>query len=153
MNPKINTPEGDVIGVPPSDADMRLASQRARETFTTFVEQFRKRDPNCSIFIVKVFYQDPKVPGGGEHLWMTVRSATDNSAVGVITSRPIFISVVKSGDVVEVQLSQLSDWLYVRSGRAVGAYTVQLLRSRMTAEQKMQHDSTYPFSFDQVDTA
>jgi uncharacterized protein YegJ (DUF2314 family) len=148
MNPRVKTPEGDVIGVPPSDEDMRLASQHARDSFATFAEQFQKRDPACSIFIVKVFYPDPKVPGGGEHLWMTVRSVTDTSAVGRITSRPLYISAVKSGDLVEARLPQLSDWLYVHSGRAVGAYTVQLLRSRMTPEQKAQHDSAYPFSFE-----
>lgn len=147
MNPKINTPEGDIIGVPPSDADMQSASQQARDTFRTFVDQFRKHDPNCSPFILKVFYPDSKVPNGGEHLWMTVRSVTDKSAIGIITSRPFFISTVKGGDLVEIQLSQISDWLYVQRGRAVGAYTVQLLRSRMTPEQKAQHDSAYPFLF------
>ena len=148
MNPRIKTPEGDIIGVPPSDADMQLASQKARDTFTTFREQFCKRDPACSIFIVKAFYPDPKVPGGGEHLWLTVHSVSDSSAIGVITSRPMFVTTVKTRDRVDVQLPQLSDWLYVRDGRAVGGYTVQLLRSRMTAEQKAQHDSAYPFSFE-----
>jgi len=127
---------------------MQLASQQARDSFTSFTRQFRQPDPACSIFIVKAFYPDPKIPGGGEHLWLTVHLVSDSSATGVITSRPMFITTVKAHDTVEIQLPQLSDWLYVRDGRAVGGYTVQLLRSRMTAEQRAQHDSAYPFSFE-----
>jgi uncharacterized protein YegJ (DUF2314 family) len=123
MNPTIKTPDGDVIGVPPSDADMQLASRQARDTFVSFREQFDKRDPACSIFIVKVFYPDPKVPDGGEHLWLTAHSVSDSSASGVITSRPMLITTLKLRDKVEVKLPQLSDWLYVRDGRAVGGYT------------------------------
>lgn len=153
MNPRIKTSRGDLIGVPPSDAEMQLASQQARDSFASFIGQFRKHDPGCSVFIVKAFYPDPKIPRGGEHLWLTVHSVSDSSATGVITSRPIFITTVKTHDTIEIQLPQLSDWLYVRDGRAVGGYTVQLLRSRMTAEQRAQHDSAYLFSFEEINPA
>lgn len=127
---------------------MNQASRQARDTFKQFVGQFGKRDQACSIFIVKAFFTDPKTAHGDEHLWLTVQSLSNSSVTGIITSRPMFITSPKPYDTVEILLKQLSDWLYVRDGRAVGGYTVQLLRSRMTASQKAQHDSAYPFTFE-----
>ena len=45
-------------------------------------------------------------------------------------------------------LGRLSDWFYVVGDNAVGAFTVRLLRTRMTAEQRRAHDSHYPFRFE-----
>ncbi|MCI0359197.1 MAG: DUF2314 domain-containing protein [Planctomycetaceae bacterium] len=55
---------------------------------------------------------------------------------------------MQAGSLVSFPLERLSDWLYVVDGKAYGAFTVRLLRSRMSDEEKQEHDSHYPFEFD-----
>jgi uncharacterized protein YegJ (DUF2314 family) len=49
---------------------------------------------------------------------------------------------------VRFQLDRVSDWLVASNGMARGAYTVQLLRKRMTDSERREHDSAYPFRFE-----
>jgi uncharacterized protein YegJ (DUF2314 family) len=55
---------------------------------------------------------------------------------------------VRPGQAVSFPLERLSDWLYVEGGKAMGVFTVRLLRTRMSDEERRAHDSYYPFSFD-----
>jgi uncharacterized protein YegJ (DUF2314 family) len=42
----------------------------------------------------------------------------------------------------------ITDWLMIREGKAVGAYTVQVLRKRMSSQERAEHDAGYPFKFE-----
>ncbi len=51
----------------------------------------------------------------------------------------------------EFPASRLGDWLIVDDGRAKGLFTVQVLRARMSEDERAAHDANDPFGFPAVD--
>jgi uncharacterized protein len=49
----------------------------------------------------------------------------------VLLNAPNWLKTVKEGDSARIPLGEIGDWMYVISGEVFGAYTVNLLRSRM----------------------
>ncbi|WP_217550983.1 DUF2314 domain-containing protein, partial [Pantoea sp. GbtcB22] len=43
--------------------------------------------------------------------------------------------------------NQISDWMYVIEGEVYGAFTVNLLRSRMGRREREEHDNAWGLSF------
>ena len=44
-------------------------------------------------------------------------------------------------------LSEITDWMYVISGQAFGGHTVNLMRSRMSAAERKEHDAAWGLDF------
>lgn len=98
--------------------------------------------------MVKAYFYDAVAPQGGEHMWVSEVAYDGKTITGVLADVPRQLRSVQSGQQVSFPLERLSDWFYVDGGRAVGAFTVRLLRTRMSAEQRRAHDSHYPFRFE-----
>jgi uncharacterized protein len=50
-------------------------------------------------------------------------------------------------DPARIPLGEISDWMYVISGEVFGAYTVNLLRSRMGRQERREHDGAWGLNF------
>ncbi len=98
--------------------------------------------------MVKACFYDAAAPQSGEHMWVTDVGYDGTTITGVLADTPYKVSSVRSGEQVSFPLERLSDWFYVNGDKAVGAFTVRLLRTRMTEEQRREHDSHYPFRFE-----
>jgi uncharacterized protein YegJ (DUF2314 family) len=135
------------------DTEMRAAMERARATFGEFLSELeadsRRMIPALSIALVKGRFSDEK-PEDVEYIWVDVEEWDADSVTGSLSSRPEKVKSIRLGDTVRVPRERLSDWLYVSGGIARGAFTVQVLRRRMSAAQRREHDSHYPFSFDET---
>jgi Uncharacterized protein conserved in bacteria (DUF2314) len=46
----------------------------------------------------------------------------------------------RASDSARIPLGEISDWMYVISGEVFGAYTVNLLRSRVGRQERQEHD-------------
>ena len=66
---------------------------------------------------------------------------------GVLLNDPNWLKSVKAGDPARIPLGEISDWMYVISGEVFGAYTVNLLRSRMGRRERREHDGTWGLKF------
>lgn len=144
------TSTGPITDVPVDDAEMLAAMQVARDTFPDFWSDESvnsSRAATSGQAMVKGYFPGPKDTDGGEHMWIDQVSYDGILISGVLASEPLELEVPKLGDRVEIPLERLSDWLIVQNGFARGAYTIQLLRKRMTDEERAQHDSRYPFLF------
>jgi uncharacterized protein YegJ (DUF2314 family) len=123
----------------------------ARQTFAEFrsnVEADWKRlIPIVQACMVKAYFANPEKPEEGEHLWIQYEGYSDDLINGTVLSEPDNLRKINQGDKVSFPTSRLSDWLYVENDTAHGAFTVQLLRKRMTSDERAQHDSAYPFKF------
>ena len=82
-----------------------------------------------------------------EHMWMSEIDFDGQFVSGVLLNAPNWLKTVKKGDTVRVPLSEISDWMYVISGEVFGAYTVNLLRSRMGRPERQQHDGAWGLNF------
>ena len=98
---------------------------------------------------MKVYFTDPdSSESDGEHMWVELKESDGSQFKGILLSSPAWLKSVKGGDEVEFGTSDVTDWFYVEDGKAVGAYTVRLLRTRMSDEERAAHDAGYPFSFE-----
>src|SRR5436309_13706796 len=66
---------------------------------------------------------------------------------GVLLNAPNWLKTVKEGDAARIPLGQISDWMYAISGEVFGAYTVNLMRSRMGRQERQEHDSAWGLNF------
>ena len=72
----------------------------------------------------------------------------DGSLVsGVLLNEPNWLKTVKAGDSVQMPLGSISDWMYAIEGEVYGAFTVNLLRSRMTPREREEHDNAWGLNF------
>ena len=81
-------------------------------------------------------------------MWVRVTERSTPVLKGVLLSKPASLKSVQVGQEVRFAPERITDWLCVEQGKAKGAYTVQLLRQRMTEEERREHDQSYPFSFE-----
>lgn len=136
-----------------SDPEMQRAHANARATFRYFWRELawerRRIIPALDLASVKAPFSDgPAASGGGEdpeveHMWLTDVDFDGVEVSGVLLNSPNWLKSVKEGDPVRLPLGQISDWMYAISGEVFGAYTVNLLRSRMGRSERAEHDAAW----------
>jgi len=131
---------------------MQAAMQTARDRFPEFWREvsadYKRVIPALVGSMAKAYFHDTGAPLSGEHMWVREVEFDGKTITGVLADTPRQLRSVRSGERVNFPLERLSDWFYVDGDKAVGAFTVRLLRTRMTAEQRRAHDSNYPFRFE-----
>lgn len=142
-----------IVPVESDDAEMNAAMQTARERFPEFWREvsadYMRAIPTLDGSMVKAYFDDPGgAPEGGEHMWVSGVEYDGKIISGELTDTPRHLRSVRAGQQVTFPLERVSDWFYVDGGKAVGAFTVRALRSRMNEEERRAHDSNYPFRFD-----
>ncbi len=141
-----------IVSVQSDDSEMVAAMQNARDHFPEFwtvISADHKRViPLFASAMVKAYFSDDDAPEGGEHMWVGSIDYDGKMISGVLMDTPGHVRSVRMGQSVSFPIERLSDWLFIRDGKAVGVFTVQLLRTRMTSEQREAHDSQYSFRFE-----
>lgn len=135
---------GEVTYTDSNDVQIQEAMSLARKTYPEMLAA-SKKDPSAKV-LLKVYFYDKGNEMSGEHLW--VQPSDLRAMRGTVISRPVSVRSVQAGENVDFKLNELSDWLLVSGGKAKGAFTVNVLRLRMSLEERAQHDSAYPFSFE-----
>lgn len=140
-----------------SDPEMQQAYEDARASFRYFWRELswerRRIIPALDMAAVKApFFDDspssgPKDQPEAEHMWMSEIDFDGRFVSGVLLNEPNWLKSVKAGDSARVALNEISDWMYVISGEVFGAYTVNLLRSRMQRGERQEHDSAWGLNF------
>jgi uncharacterized protein YegJ (DUF2314 family) len=140
-----------------SDPEMQRAYAAARAAFRYFwceVALDRHRIvPALELAGVKAPFSDGKERSGtddtpeAEHLWLSEVDFDGRSVSGVVLNTPNWLTTVKEGDSVRIPLGRISDWIYAISGEAYGGYTVNLLRSRMSEQERREHDAAWGLNF------
>ena len=137
------------------DPEMRAAIKKARKTFPNFLLEadadLSRAIPILEDALVKIYIPTTANPELGEHLWARYlghEPEHEGRFLALLLSTPRKIKKMAKGDRIDFSVKSLSDWLYVTDGKAHGAFTVAVLRSRMTRAELKKHDAAYPFSFD-----
>jgi uncharacterized protein YegJ (DUF2314 family) len=159
--------ESNVFLFDNSDPEMQGAYQKARATFRYFWREIawerRRIVPALELACVKAPFSDgerapsPKDTPEVEHMWMSEVDFDGQFVSGVLLNSPNWLKTVKEGDSARIPLEEISDWMYASSvlvpGRRLecaevfGAYTVNLMRSRMGRRERQEHDDAWGLDF------
>ncbi|MBL8220869.1 MAG: DUF2314 domain-containing protein [Bryobacterales bacterium] len=109
----------------PADDDPRLkaAEAEARRRFSEFEHAFHSGDG--TMFTIKTLI----VSGdAGEHIWVDVDRIVDGRIEGRLGNDPVNLDDLRLGSKVNVEISSVEDWVFLRNGEPVGAFTPRILQ-------------------------
>jgi uncharacterized protein YegJ (DUF2314 family) len=139
-----------------SDPEMQRAYAAARESFRYLwreIARDRQRIvPALGLAAVKAPFTDGPRKGGDtkpevEYMWLSEIDFDGEHVIGVLVNSPNWLRSVKEGDPASLPINNISDWMYAISDEAYGGFTVNLLRSRMSATERDQHDAAWGLNF------
>ncbi len=82
-----------------------------------------------------------------EYMWVGDISFDGKVITGNLLNQPNQIENLNQGDIVQFDYEEISDWMYSISGKVYGAFTVNVLRSRMTKKELKEHDDAWGLDF------
>lgn len=138
---------------PGDDEEMLEANFLARKSFRDFWYQvsldFNRIVPALSLAVVKAAFSDdfsdPNSPV--EHMFVEGIDFDGQIIKGTLLNQPNALTSISEGDEVCLPLEQLGDWLCVMGDTVYGAYTVQVIRSRMSEAERVAHDEAWGLPF------
>ncbi|WP_458627046.1 DUF2314 domain-containing protein [Winogradskyella sp. PC D3.3] len=138
----------------PQNEKMITASRRARETFNYFWREIyweaKRVVPAHDLALVKFPFQqefEGRSEAVVEHMWISEIDFDGEMITGVLMNAPNQLTNVSEGDTISRHLSEISDWMLAIDRKTYGGFTIQVLRSGMTAQARAQHDSTWGLDF------
>jgi uncharacterized protein len=139
------------------DPEMQRAYENARATFRYFWRElsweYRRIIPALDLACVKAPFWDgdktraPSDESEVEQMWFSEIEFDGDYVSGVLINSPNWLKSIAQGDAVRIPLGQISDWMYAISGEVFGAYTVNLIRSRMSRQERKDHDDAWGQNF------
>jgi uncharacterized protein YegJ (DUF2314 family) len=117
------------------DAEMNAAIAKARSTLPSFWKAFEARAADESGYALKVRITDQH---GTEHLWLTNIERSGGETTGLVDNEPTIVKAVKRDDRIVIPDADISDWMYMRSGKIVGNETMKPMLKRLPKEKADQ---------------
>ena len=153
--------EDPTFRLPGDDREIEEAASKARKTFRYFWRELawerRRIIPGLDVAAVKGYFTDPpearSADSGnltGEHMWLMDVDFDGRQISGVLINSPLSLTSVSEGDRITLSGKQLTDWLYIQGGQVCGGFSVDVMRSRMNAAERKQHDGAWGFDFGDV---
>lgn len=144
---EVKTFDNAVYEVDAKDKEMVSSIKMAKKTFAEFEKAIKSGNPNFKNFTLKKAYPSTQ---GDEYLWIksVVFFAEKNRYVGIVAHEPLYTNKVKLDEVVEVDKNEIADWMYFQDNVVKGGYTLRLIRSRMTDEDRKLFDKESGYIFE-----
>lgn len=142
------------------DAAMQAVVSQAQSTFQFFWREAywekRRIVPALVVSSVKAPFSDEEMTMTSdapvEHMWVTDIEFDGETIYGNLNSDPNDVTSVKAGDAVQLPIAGISDWLYGLGGKAYGGFTINLMRSQMSADEREVHDNAWGLDFGSPDS-
>lgn len=138
------------------DPQMQQAYKKAGATFRFLWRELswerRRIVPALNLACVKMVFADRPLAECGpsdpiEQMWLGDINFDGRTITGKLLNEPNRLESVKQGDACVFPFEQLTDWMYAISRRVYGAYTVNLMRSRMKPAESQAHDAAWGLDF------
>ncbi len=140
-----------------SDAGMQEAVRRAQTSFGYFWREVawerRRIIPGLDLACVKAPFSDGEADTSTrgnpsvEQMWLGDVDFDGQFVSGTLLNSPNWVKSVKAGDEARLRLNEITDWMYAIDGVVYGAFTVNLLRSRMEVHERNDHDRAWGLDF------
>lgn len=136
----------EVVFVEDSDLQMNDAMAKAKVTFSIFEEAYASKSDKSNYSVKQKFASEGHI----EHIWVGNIQKEGSDYYGVVDNEPVYITSVELGSTVKVDLEQLSDWMILdtETGKVKGGYTIQVLRNKMSDQEKEQFDNNSGLVFE-----
>jgi uncharacterized protein len=138
----------------PNDPAMEEAYNLARVTFRYFWREIawerRRIIPALDLACVKAPFSDEEGdldPTQVEQMWLGSIDFDGQFVSGNLLNAPNQLKSVKEGDSARFRVREITDWMYAIGGEVYGAHTVNLMRSRMGARERNDHDTAWGLNF------
>lgn len=140
----------------PNDTTLQQIAETARNTIRFFWRELfwenHRIVKGLAIAAFKAPFSDEAEPRPDdpnvEHMWVGDVSFDGTRIAGRLLNSPNALREWSAGDVVDLELGEITDWMYALGGdRVYGAFTVQLMRTRMSPEERAQHDAAWGLEF------
>ncbi len=144
--------QSPVTMVDSADPAMQEAYRQARQSFRYFYRELcwerRRIVPGLTLACVKIIFDDP-VPHkqGAELMWCDEVFFDGQKVKAKLLNEPSWLKSFREGQAVSVAPKELADWMYVIGERVYGAFSVQVLRARMSRSERKQHDEAWGLDF------
>lgn len=115
------------------DPAMAAAIAKARGSLGAFWQMFEKPQPGVDGFALKVAI--PYGPNAHEHFWLTNIDRESDRLVGTIDNEPQDARQVRRGQRYPFTEANVSDWMFRRNGKIVGAETLRVMLPRLPPDQ------------------
>jgi uncharacterized protein YegJ (DUF2314 family) len=125
------------------DQRMAFAIDEARRSLNVFFDAFCSPKRNQTAFLLKVRFE---VPEKIEHIWLADIDASVMPLEGTVANEPNFPGL-EFMQRVEFYPSAITDWMFIEDGYLVGGFTTQVIRSRMSPEERASFDANAPYRF------
>jgi uncharacterized protein YegJ (DUF2314 family) len=129
--------EPTIYGVEQHDGAMNKAIRHANETLADFKKALKSKNPDFHEFSLKMKFE---TDNGAEHIWISDIELSNGEYVGYVANTPEFTNQVQFGQQIQVDKKQISDWKYLDRDTLRGGYTIRLLRSQMSQEERKLFD-------------
>ncbi|MFQ6575345.1 DUF2314 domain-containing protein [Pseudomonas sp. UM16] len=133
---------------------LALARRNAQLTFKHFCRELsserRRIVPALDFAAVKIgFSVSPsnEATPTQENMWVSDVEFDGETIKGILINTPQWVTSLSAGDVITVPLSDLDDWMYVTDGVVYGGYTIDVIRSGLSIEERASHDAAWGLEF------
>lgn len=130
--------EKDTFDISAADPEMNNAIKRARETLGSFWKHYRNPGKEEKDFLLKVKIEDSN---GVEHFWCGNITIEGGTIYGDLWNHPEIVKSVKYGENIRIDAGSISDWMYYRSGRIIGGFTIRVLLKYLGDEERAGYES------------
>jgi uncharacterized protein YegJ (DUF2314 family) len=135
----------DYRDVNDSDKAMDQAVTTARESLGFFLAALQAKKPDTGEFEVKkCFIVGDKV----EHIWIRDVNWDGKAFHGRVDNKPLEVGNVHLGERVSVTPEDLTDWMFVKEGKLMGGFTMRVLYSRLSPEEKAEFEKESDFKIE-----
>ena len=128
-----------VVSVPDDDRKMNAIITHARETVDLFLQHLHNPEGDETSFTIKYpFETDPGSEETVEHIWVSDIRAENNKYYGTISNDPFYIKRFTYGDIVEFDINNISDWMYMKGDKIIGGESIKLLIENTPANERTE---------------
>jgi len=121
------------------DGEILQIAIDARRTLTIFLRQLSRGDPRESGFSIKhPFRADDGSGIATEQLWLGDIRFRDGEYLGVVADDPLYLSGLRKGDTVTLDMDAITDWMYLRDGKIAGGRSIKYLLEQIPESQRSE---------------
>ena len=136
------------------DELMKKASQDAQKNFKYFWRElyweYKRIVPGHDFAMVKIPFEQ-KLDGLDElvveHMWINNINFDGETIIGELVNDPNQLTNVKKGDFITRKIEEIGDWMISIQGKTYGGFTIQVMRSGMSDQERLNHDKAWGLDF------
>jgi uncharacterized protein YegJ (DUF2314 family) len=132
-------PESVAVYVDQSDGEIIKIAEDSRNTLSGFFRRLARPDSDERNFCVKYPFMADE--GSGirmEHIWLTDIYFKNGSYYGTLAASPLYLHDLHKGDAVSFNTDLITDWMYTRSDKIIGGYSIKYLLENIPEDRRSE---------------